>query len=286
MNEEKPPDAMNDGGFMTSKAFCTVGDPYIDLLPSPLHTVKGKRQFMTCPPKKGQTADNWGAGPRTFLSTSEGDPYATSSEKEGKHRKAQVSRFLHPAGFKYSNPMQTSTTPGDYEGTFFNGPCEGMRANTGPTGVYPPRGKREIITELREGKNILGSVMSQGGYGTTGTTIGPALPYTSDPYDSNFEVRTKERLAHHEKIGERKAFKGMAHPVDFIDGFEHAAASKIHGFDGACQFRPHPPEYNMTPKGEGTCLAFFALPFYKPSRCPSHSSVLSLPQSAWRIEQL
>jgi hypothetical protein len=241
-------DAINDGGFMAqSNKFTTVGDPYVDTLPRALHETKGKRQFLTCGPKQGQTADNWGPGPRTFLNASEGDPYATASEKEGKHRKAQISRFLHPNGFKYSHPMRQSSTPGDYEGTYFTGPCAGMRENIS-NGGYPARGTKTLITELLEKKNILTSPITTGGYGYHNTTIGPAPPYTGDLYDRSHDVRKQERLTHEAKIGERKPFKAMAHPVDFIDGHEHVAASSIHSWDDGCKLRPHPPEHNMTPK--------------------------------------
>jgi len=250
---EPQPGCNNDGCFIPQiNNFCNVGAPYIDPeVRSKVHESAGKRQFLTCPPKKGQTADNWGPGPRPFLRMTDGDTYAAPGEKEGKHRVKQVARFLHPAGFKYTHPMKKSSTPGDYEGTYFTGPCAGMMANL-PEGLYAARGTKTAITELQAKRNIQTNPLVEGGFGYHNTTIGECPAYVegglNDPYDWNFTVRTKERLEHYDRIGDRKPFKGMAHPVDFLDGFEHTSASKILSWDDGCKMRPHPPEYNMTPK--------------------------------------
>jgi len=249
---EQPP-TNNDGGFTPQIGnFCNVGAPFVDReIRSNRTMAKGKRQFLTCPPKKGQTADNWGPGPRVFFRLSDNDPYRTANETEGADRVKAVGRYLHPAGFKYSHPMKKSSCPGDYEGTMFSGPCEGMKANL-PEGLYAKRGIKTAITELLEKRNIQTNPIKEGGFGYHNTTIGEPAPYIvnglSDPYDWNFNVATQERLQHYEKIGDRKPFKVPKHPLDYLDGFEHTSASKILSWDDKCMMRPHPPEYNLTPK--------------------------------------
>ena len=54
-------------------------------------------------------------------------------------------------------------------------------------------------------------------------------------YDAAKANRVKELQAHHEAVGERKAFKNMSHAKDMFDAQEHTAASMVYTWDDGCK---------------------------------------------------
>jgi len=244
----------NDGSFAgTFNASTNIGTAYADPPKGTLHLAPGKRQFQTCNPKVGQTADNWGEGKRTFLRLSDKEPYQDPHRRETSQRMQGRAKIRSEFGFKFSNPMKVSSTPGDYTGSFTKN-IEHFSEDT-----YGKRGVRPKITELLEKKNILTTPMKKGGFGYVGTTLaqgakarengfGNEYEYAADPYDAAKANRVKELQAHHEAVGERKAFKNMSHAKDMFDAQEHTAASMVYTWDDSCKMRAPPPEDAMTPK--------------------------------------
>ena len=91
----------------------SAGDPYRDppLDPYKHGHSKGKRQFLTAPPKKGQTANAIGYGPLAYKAAHPRgeEPYLENYKLQAKRRVASKNRFLTSNGFTYSNPMKKSS---------------------------------------------------------------------------------------------------------------------------------------------------------------------------------
>lgn len=243
----------DDGAFMKTTS-TDIGTPYQDPPRNTVHESRGKRQFQTCNPKEGQSADNWGEGKREFLRLSEKEPYQDPHRRETKTRLDNRAKDRTEFGFKFSSPMKTSSTTGDYSGTF-GGSLEHFSEDT-----YGKRGIREKITEPTEKKNIMTTPSKKGGFGYVGTSLssgfkarengyGNEYDYKGDQYDSGREVRKVELTKHHEAIGERKAFKSMCHATSYFESAgEHVAGHAVLSWDDSCKMRPPPPEESMTPK--------------------------------------
>lgn len=235
---------------MENNKFIALGDPYHDPPRDKVHESRGKRQFQTCNLKVGQTADNWGEGPREFLRLSENDVYQEPFRRELNQRLKNVSKNLNPFGFTYSNPTQAMSSSGDYYGTFGAGALGEVYPHFSD-GTHGKRERKTKIEESLEKRNILTQPAKVGGFGFVGTKLGGQAAehkYIEDPYDARRDDNRKKIAEHHRLLGEKKEFRSMCHAVDFFDAMEHTAASKVYSKDKACQMRPPAPQESMTPK--------------------------------------
>jgi hypothetical protein len=247
----------NDGTF-SAMTYLAIGDPYIDPASRnvKVHESKGKRQFLTNNPKKGQTASNWGEGPRVFLRVSEGDKYRAPGRREMDDRLEGRRKFRTDFGFTYTHPMRKSSCTGDYYGAFE------QNVPHFSDGTHGVRGKKDKIEELLHKRNILTTPGKKGSYGVPGTKMGGIAMETEyvyngiyDDYDTAFRVKHKWRMEHYKAIGDRKPFNSMSHALDHFDTHEHVCASKVLGWDEKCQFKPAQPSDAMTPKERVETLA-------------------------------
>ncbi|KDO33201.1 hypothetical protein SPRG_02013 [Saprolegnia parasitica CBS 223.65] len=247
-----------DGNF-DEPAFVTIGDPYKDPAEPKVHFISGRKQFLTTGPKPGQTGSNWGPGPRKFIGLD--GQYQERYKEENKARLENTKKHLKPSGFTYSSHSKKSCGPGDYFGSFHD---PKNQESVEPPPPLPRPNPKERSFERR---NVLTAPTKKGTLGYTGTLIGakviPAMP-------AEFEsVRQAEREAmkrHKEKLGDRKAFKSISHPVDFFDTNDHVAASRVFEWDDDCKKRPPEKEELMNPKERAVAHA----PTYKSWR-PSHA---------------
>lgn len=231
----------NDGGFMESK-FNAVGDPYHDPPRSYRTEAKGKRQFQTCPPKVGQSADNWGEGKREFLRLTENEPYTDPGRREMNQRLDNIKKMNTPNGFRYSHPTEAHSSTGDYFGTFGAGEIGKMwdHFSDGTHGIRKNKTKIPADVYLEQ-RNIQTNPSKKGSFGYVGTNIGgieAEWTYSEDPYDADRAKHMKEIRTHHELVGDRKPFKSMCHASDFFDAMEHVAASKVYSYDDKCKLAP------------------------------------------------
>jgi hypothetical protein len=92
-----------DGGF-SDPSFVSVGDPYTTRKPKDRGLGGDFKPFLTCPPKKGQTAATLGPGLRKFDGI--GGEYAEPYKLEAKRRIENTSKFVKPSGFTFSSPAR------------------------------------------------------------------------------------------------------------------------------------------------------------------------------------
>jgi hypothetical protein len=64
----------NADGSFDSPSFNAIGEPYVDPKPNS-RSQSSAKPFLTCNPKVGQTASNWGDSKLEFKRLSEGEPY-------------------------------------------------------------------------------------------------------------------------------------------------------------------------------------------------------------------
>jgi hypothetical protein len=167
MNDE--PGLSRQNGSFSTPSFLAIGDPYRD----PYRAVASVHKSLNEPKflcnsglKKGQTGDNWGPGTREFMRLTEGDTYKNPGKYEIDIMLSGRAAFREPFGFKYANPMKTSSCSGDYHGSFTSN-IEHFSDET-----HGQRGNRTKIEELLEKRNILTSPMKKGTYGFYGNKIG------------------------------------------------------------------------------------------------------------------
>ena len=237
-------------GCFAPVSYTTVGDPYTGPPQNKVHESKGKRNFLCSKGKRGQTGatfvskwDSGRDGSRSFQRLSEGDKYVKPGGNDAKERLKGVQKFLTPNGIRYCSPMKVSTSSGDYEG------CFGDPHEHHSDGTYPKRGVRDRIEELLEKRNVMTSPSKRGGYGVVGTLLGgKEIEASSDEYDAARKAQKEEFLKHAAAVGDRKAFKGGAHSLDFFDTMDHVAASKVYSVDDKCQMAPPPAEDSLPPR--------------------------------------
>ena len=126
--------------FLFSKPqFNCIGDPYKDPPMDPYKhgTSKGRRQFLTAPPKKGQTANAIGYGPLAYkpMYLPGKEPFVENHKLQARNRVAGKGKFLTPNGFTYASPMKKSASPGDMCGTFNKTPVEHLPDGTATIGA-------------------------------------------------------------------------------------------------------------------------------------------------------
>jgi len=97
-----------DGGF-DQPSFTSIGEPYLDPKPNLSHESKGAKPFLTCNPKLGQTASNWGDGKLDFKRLSEKEPYEDPHIRDRRTKAEGRAKFLTPNGFRFSNPPKKGT---------------------------------------------------------------------------------------------------------------------------------------------------------------------------------
>mmetsp|Transcript_4855 Transcript_4855/g.14387 ORF Transcript_4855/g.14387 Transcript_4855/m.14387 type:complete len:337 (-) Transcript_4855:59-1069(-) len=258
----------------------SAGDPYRDppLDPYKHGHSKGKRQFLTAPPKKGQTANAIGYGPLAYKAAHPPgkEPYLENYKLQAKRRMASKSRFLTSNGFMYSSPMKKSSVlrcvrsfkpsfisaqaPGDYEGTFR---CEttGLR-QTGGLAEREGLRRAKIKIDTLARRNIMTCPGPRGGFGVAGTLIGGSdIEYVSSEYGAAEDARRADARKHRAIIGERRPFTsttrcrevfGLAPRADIVPPRRAALAKaprpRTAGYV-ATSFRPTSPArvgYNAT----------------------------------------
>ncbi|KAF0683542.1 Aste57867_24399 [Aphanomyces stellatus] len=232
--------AMRLDGSFGEPSYITVGDPYKSAREAKVHHIAGAKQFLTTGPKEGQTGSNWGPGPRKFVGLS--GQYQEAYKHESQYRLENTKKNVKPNGFIYSSHTKKSTGKGDYFGTFHQPEDE-------PPAPPPPEARINPKERQFERRNILTSPVKKGTLGYTGTLIGgKGIPAMPAEFDSVRNSMRKDMQYHKEKLGERKAFKGMAHSLDYFDTNDHVAASRVYEWDEECQKKPPEREELMNPK--------------------------------------
>lgn len=217
-----------DGSF-GAPAFNCINDPYQDPKYMAHGESKGKRQFLTAPAKKGQTASSIGYGPSDFKALYDGsganrEVYEDGHKKYARARLEARKKWRTPNGFGYSNPMKKSSSPGDITGTF-NASYEHIAQSV------EPKGRRERKTEFNP-KQILVHPQEKGGPGFSSGYCGGKIPtYVHHEYDAAHAMKKKERELHIAKTGERRAFISTSKRLDAFDANEHCSASKVYSSD-------------------------------------------------------
>ncbi|KAH8096326.1 serine carboxypeptidase [Aureococcus anophagefferens] len=215
--------------FLFSKPqFNCIGDPYKDPPMDPYKhgTSKGRRQFLTAPPKKGQTANAIGYGPLAYK------PMRGTVAGKGK--------FLTPNGFTYASPMKKSASPGDMCGTFNKTPVEHL-----PDG-RDDRPPSKVDVDVIARRNIQTSPGKRGGFGVAGTLIGGNPEYVHSSYTAYDDKIRADMRKHREIMGERRPFTSTTRTMDFFDSHDHCSASKIYSNEGF-DFPP-PKDRPLRPK--------------------------------------
>lgn len=233
-----------DGAFAKNTYNC-IGEPYKDPSMKGTHgETKGTKQFLTAPPKKGQTANAIGYGPLEFKPLYEAgkDPYEDPHKMYARARMKNREAHRTPNGFGYSSPMKRSSSPGDINATF-RGVIEHL-----PDGSYPARGNREKIEkDVIASKNVITNPSKRGGFGVPGTLIGGNFEYKDSPYDAYGNSIRQDKKAHRDKMGEKKAFISTARRVECFDSNQHCAASSIYSLEGVTLRNPDKLD-TVTPK--------------------------------------
>lgn len=110
MGDDEGKDLSQLGVFSYVKPV-SVGDkdgpnPYGELGQSAkvIHQISGVRQFVTSPQKKGQTAGNFGGGPRKFERLYEGEVYRNPQEVRVKDKLKAKEKNINERGFIPSSP--------------------------------------------------------------------------------------------------------------------------------------------------------------------------------------
>ncbi|OQS05098.1 hypothetical protein THRCLA_02718 [Thraustotheca clavata] len=231
-----------DGNF-DEPGFVTIGDQYKDPAEPKVHFIAGRKQFLTNGPKPGQTGSNWGPGPRKFVGMS--GQYQERYKEEAKIRLENTKKYLKPSGFTYSSHTKKSTGPGDYNGSFHDPKNQESVEPPAPLPRSNPNPKERQF----ERRNVLTSPSKKGTLGYTGTLIGgKGITAMPAEFDSVRQADREAMKRHKDKMGEKKAFKLMSHPVDFFDTNDHVAASRVFECGEDCKKRPPEKEESMNPK--------------------------------------
>ncbi|GLE01443.1 hypothetical protein PINS_up010273 [Pythium insidiosum] len=240
-----------DGGF-SDLSFVTVGDPYVQHKEKPRGLGGDRKPFLTCPPKKGQTAATLGPGSRKFEGL-QGE-YLEQYKLESKRRLENTKLNVKPNGFVFSSPTKAHTGAGDYFGAFgkFERDEEDLKRAQEERANAPKPNPKERAFEKR---NVLTNPAKRGTFGYAGTLIGGNLPAMPAEFDSQ-RLQAKKEDEHHKKMmGERKPFKSTTTGVDFFDEQEHVAAPKVLTWDETCIVKPQDPIELMNPKERAVARA-------------------------------
>ncbi|KAF1323617.1 Long-chain-fatty-acid--coa ligase acsbg2, partial [Globisporangium splendens] len=220
-----------DGGF-SDPSFVSVGDPHTTKKSKDRGLGGDLKPFLTCPPKKGQTAATLGPGFRKFDGI--GGEYAELYKLEAKRRLENTSKFVKSSGFAFSSPAKAQPNP---------------------------KGKAFEVHNIRqplqcsEKKNVLTNPGKRGTFGYTGTLIGGQIPAMPTEFDSERVEARKDLATHRALMGDRKAFKSTATSVDYFDAHEHVAAAKVLGWDDTCIVKPPGALELMNPKERAAAKA-------------------------------
>mmetsp|Transcript_11368 Transcript_11368/g.13476 ORF Transcript_11368/g.13476 Transcript_11368/m.13476 type:complete len:300 (+) Transcript_11368:134-1033(+) len=177
-------------GMFSWAGSINVGDEY-----EQKHPIKSRytgKQMLT----KG---DTWGNNPdalldKTFKRLSENDTYLDPGTLERKERVKKREKNITEKAFYPTAPAKKSTGPGMNYGTI----GEPMPYKH----EFEPNELKSMILkpEVGEPKNFQTAARKMGGYGTLGTTIGPAHEYLSEPYCYSRTLERTERAVNREKI--------------------------------------------------------------------------------------
>ena len=232
--------------FLFSKPqFNCIGDPYKDPPMDPYKhgTSKGRRQFLTAPPKKGQTANAIGYGPLAYkpMYLPGKEPFVENHKLQARNRVAGKGKFLTPNGFTYASPMKKSASPGDMCGTFNKTPVEHL-----PDGTAMIGRRSKVDVDVIARRNIQTSPGKRGGFGVAGTLIGGNPEYVHSSYTAYDDKIRADMRKHREIMGERRPFTSTTRTMDFFDSHDHCSASKIYSNEGF-DFPP-PKDRPLRPK--------------------------------------
>ncbi|KAH8058051.1 2-hydroxy-adenosine triphosphate pyrophosphatase [Aureococcus anophagefferens] len=231
--------------FLFSKPqFNCIGDPYKDPPMDPYKhgTSKGRRQFLTAPPKKGQTANAIGYGPLAYkpMYLPGKEPFVENHKLQARNRVAGKGKFLTPNGFTYASPMKKSASPGDMCGTFNKTPVEHL-----PDGTAMIGRRSKVDVDVIARRNIQTSPGKRGGFGVAGTLIGGNPEYVHSSYTACDDKIRADMRKHREIMGERRPFTSTTRTMDFFDSHDHCSASKIYSNGGDF---PPPKDRPLRPK--------------------------------------
>ena len=212
-------------------------------------------QFITNKQRVGQTGDNWNRGrygrrigvQRLY----EGEKYVDPFKHETKAANEERAKNLTTNGFRYSSPNKWSSGLGNYYG------CIGPKFQHMPDfNVLTKEVKPgPVVHELRQ---VLTNPPKRG-YGATtpGCIFGPGPKagepgmgkyggreylHMKDEYDLARQKESAERKSSAEALLGRPPFKTVSHAVDFFDGHNRVASSKVYTEDPRVPARPPPAE--------------------------------------------
>ncbi|KAF1314647.1 Long-chain-fatty-acid--coa ligase acsbg2, partial [Globisporangium splendens] len=261
-----------DGGF-SDPSFVSVGDPYMTKKSKDRGLGGDLKPFLTCPPKKGQTAATLGPGFRKFDGI--GGECVELYKLEAKRRLENTSKFVKSSGFAFSSPPKaqyvcghdvTFAGAGDYCGAFakFERDEDDIKKAQEENAARPrpnPKDRAFEVHSIRqplqcsEKKNVLTNPGKRGTFGYTGTLIGGQIPAVPIEFDSERIESRKDLATHRALMCDRKAFKFTATSVDYFDAHEHVAAAKVLRWDDTCIVKPPGALELMNPKERAAAKA-------------------------------
>jgi hypothetical protein len=214
--------------MFSTPTFLSIGDDYDKKIPVP-DRLKGS-QIKTSPSKKGHLND--ALFDKGHKSLSEGDKYLDPGTIDKKERIEASKKKITPEGFKFTNPGRKSTGLGGGEGCFNAYPHETE---------YPVVRKGEVPAKHNPlPKNMTTCPPKKGGPGFPGTTLGPPLPYISDPIDGEKRMAATETKAKVSKfVG--GPFRAACKRTDYFDTQPNVAASKVYSLDRALPAKKSAP---------------------------------------------
>lgn len=192
-----------DYGEFDKPAFVGVGDPYVEHREKPLHHIKGKKQFLTAGPKRGQTSGTLG-GTYTAKPLYEGEPYDDGGKRAARERAKAKAKFTNPRGFVPSSPGKRLHGSGTADGAFtaYEHLDDGGFAK-------PARRRPKDDDDSATKRNIVTSPPKKGGPGFPGRGLASEPEYVPEPVDAAEARKKKERADERAKLGDRKPFVAM-----------------------------------------------------------------------------
>jgi len=199
-------------------SYLSIGDDYDKKIPVS-DRLRGA-QMKTSPPKKGHLND--ALFDKTHKSLSEGDKYVDAGTIDKRERIESAKKKLTPQGFRYPSPGKKLAGLGAWDGCF-NSYSHETEYPVVRKGEAPPK-------HTPVPRNMVTSPPKKGGPGFPGTTLGPALPYISDPIDGEKRMAATEVKSKIQKfVG--GPFKAACRRSDYFDSQPNVAASKIYTID-------------------------------------------------------